>query len=201
LARRSGSASRERRALARTAAASEPARAVRDSYDPQTLPIGVLGRPHGVHGELILRPHDLSGRALDGARQLMLVRGGNTMSYEVATLRPIAGGYLVRLVGIDDRDAASALTLAEVRMPRAALPPLGPGEYYVEDVVGCAVEDEAGRARGRVRGTFWNGAHDVATVVGDDGSERFVALVPDSVVAVDTVGRRLQVRWDEGDVD
>ena len=174
---------------------------VRDSYDPETLTIGLLGRPHGVHGELILRPHDPSGRALDGARELLLVSGGKTVVYAVAALRPIAGGYLVRVGGIGDRDAASALTLAEVRMPRAALPPLGPGEYYVEDVIGCAVEDEEGRARGRVRGTFWNGAHDVATVVADDGSERFIALVPDYVLAVDTPGRRLQVRWDQSDVD
>ena len=64
-------------------------------------------------------------------------------------MRPVADGYLVHLAGVDDREAAAALTLAEVRVARAALPPLGPGEYYVEDVVGCAVEDEDGRAAGR----------------------------------------------------
>jgi len=166
-------------------------------YDPETLAIGVLGRPHGVHGELTLRPHHPGGHVLDGARRLMLVSGGRTVTYEVAALRAVAGGYLVRLVGIGDRDAAAALTLAEVRVPRAELPPLADGEYYVEDVVGCAVEDEEGTVRGQVRGTFWNGAHDVATVVATDGSERFVALVPAFVVAVDTPGRRLRVRWDE----
>jgi 16S rRNA processing protein RimM len=171
------------------------------AYDPETLPIGVLGRPHGVHGELMLRPHDRNGRALDGVRRLLLVKGGQTVGYEVVALRPVAGGYLVRLAGITDRDAASALTLAEVRVPRAVLPPLTAGEYYVEDVVGCAVEDEQGSALGSVRGTFWNGAHDVATVVADDGRERMIPLVPDFVVAVDTPGRRLRVRWNDADVD
>ena len=173
----------------------------RFKYDPETLTIGVLGRPHGVHGEITLRPHDPSGRALDGARRLLLVTSTGTVEHQVAALRPIAGGYLVRLAGVGDREAAAALTLAEVRLPRAALPPLGPGEYYVEDVIGCVVEDAEGRPRGHVRGTFWNGAHDVATVVAEDGSERFIALVPEFVLAVDTPGRRLQVRWDEADVD
>jgi 16S rRNA processing protein RimM len=170
-------------------------------YDPETLAVGMLGRPHGVHGEIILRPHDLNGRALDGARRLLLVIDGRTKPYDVTALRPVAGGYLVRLAGITDRDAAAALTLAEVRLPRAELPPLAPGEYYVEDVVGCTVEDEAGRPLGAVRGTFWNGAHDVATVIADDGRERMIALVPEFVLAVDAPGRKLRVRWDDIDVD
>ena len=58
--------------------------------------------------------------------------------------RPVAEGYLLRIAGVDDRDAAAALTLGEVRVARSSLPPLAPGEYYVEDVIGCAVEDEAG---------------------------------------------------------
>lgn len=170
-------------------------------YDPETLPIGVLGRPHGVHGELMLRPHDTNGRALDGVRRLLLVKDGKTVGYDVVALRPVAGGYLVRLTGIGDWDTAATLTLAEVRVPRAVLPPLAPGEYYVEDVVGCTVDDEQGRALGSVRGTFWNGAHDVATVVADDGRERMIPLVPDFVVSVDTPGRQLRVRWNDDDVD
>jgi 16S rRNA processing protein RimM len=172
-----------------------------DRYDPETLPVGVLGRPHGVHGEMMLRPHDRSGRALDRVRRLLLVVGGRPVGYDVTALRPVAGGYLVRLAGVGDREAAAALTLAEVRVPRAVLPPLGPGEYYVEDVVGCAVDDETGRPLGVVRGTFWNGAHDVATVIADDGRERMIPLVPDFVLAVDAPGRRLHVRWDDADVD
>ena len=41
--------------------------------------------------------------------------------------------------GIADRDVAAAFTNRELLVPRAVLPPLGPGEYYVADLVGCAV--------------------------------------------------------------
>ena len=55
----------------------------RDEYDPETLTVGMLGRPHGVHGEINLRPHDFNGRALEGARRLLLVVDGHTKSYDV----------------------------------------------------------------------------------------------------------------------
>jgi len=170
-----------------------------DAYDPDTLPIGVFGRPHGVGGEIMFRPHDAGSRALDSIRRLVVVRDGRRQIYDVVAVRPVAAGFLVRLEGISDRDAAAALTLAEVRVPRAALPALGAGEYYVEDVVGCAVSDENGRALGIVTNTFWNGAHDVGTLVDVDGRERLLPLVPDFVLEVDAPGRKMRVRWDVDD--
>jgi 16S rRNA processing protein RimM len=157
----------------------------------------VLGRPHGVGGELALRPYNPRGRALGNLRQILLERDGRRETREVVACRPVEGGYLVRLAGIADREAAAALTLAEVRVPRAALPPLEPGEYYVEDVPGCAVEDETGASLGLAVGTFWNGAHDVVTVAGPDGREHLIPLVPDFVLTVDVGARKITVRWDQ----
>ena len=165
-------------------------------YDPETLSIGVLGRPHGVRGDLYFRPHNPQSRAFDEVRQLWIVRDGQRRLHDVTSMRPVADAYVAHFAGVDDREAAAALTLAEVRIARAALPPLGPGEYYVEDVVGCAVEGEDGRPLGVVQGTIWNGAHDVAEVVGGDGRERLIPLVPEFVLNVDAPARRMQVRWD-----
>jgi 16S rRNA processing protein RimM len=117
----------------------------------------------------------------------------------VVACRRVNDGFLIRLEGIQDREAAAALTLSEVRAARAALPPLADGEFYVEDVPGCAVEDEAGRPLGTVQGTFWNGAHDVVTVVAPDGVERLIPLVAAHVLSVDVAGRKMRVRWDDDD--
>jgi 16S rRNA processing protein RimM len=156
----------------------------------------VLGRPHGVHGEIALRPYNPRGRALGDLRQVLLVREGRREARQVVACRPVEGGYLVRLDGVDSREAAAAFTLAVVHVARTALPPLAPGEYYVEDVAGCAVEDEAGAPLGTAVGTFWNGAHDVVTVAGPDGREHLIPLVPDFVLSVDPAGRKIIVRWD-----
>ncbi|HXT94996.1 MAG TPA: ribosome maturation factor RimM [Polyangia bacterium] len=156
----------------------------------------MLGRPHGVSGEIALRPYNPQSRTLETLRRLVLERDGRRQTRQVSACRPVAGGYLLRFDGVGDREAAAALTLAEVRVPRAALPPLGPGEYYVEDVPGCLVVDEAGASLGVAAATFWNGAHDVVTVSAPDGREHLIPLVPDFVLTVDVPGRKMTVRWD-----
>lgn len=167
------------------------------AYDPETLSVGVLGRPHGIRGDLYFRPHNPKSRAFDDVRQLWIVQDGQTRRYQVTSMRPVADAYVAHLAGVDDREAAAALTLAEVRVARRDLPPLEPGEYFVEDIVGCAVEGEDGRPLGVVSGTLWNGAHDLATVEGADGVERLIPLVPHFVLNVDVPARKMQVRWED----
>ena len=169
------------------------------AYDPDTLSVGVLGRPHGIRGGIYFRSHNLQSRAFDDVTELLVVREGQSRRYDVTDMRPVADAYIAQLAGVDDREAAAALTNAEVRVARAVLPPLAPGEYYVEDVVGCAVETEDGRPLGVVRGTLWNGAHDVASVEGADGRERMIPLVADFVLSVDAPARKLTVRWEDDD--
>jgi 16S rRNA processing protein RimM len=166
-------------------------------YDPETVVLGAVGRPHGLHGELWVRPYNAGGDALDGVDSVVLDRDGKRTPYEIEAARGAGEGVLVKLAGVDDRDAAAALTLSLVRVARADLPPLEPGEYYVEDVVGCAVVRDDGTPLGSAVGTFWNGAHDVMTVVDAAGSERLIPLVPDFVLAVDGPGRKIQVSWED----
>jgi len=160
--------------------------------------LGVVGRPHGVRGEVWLRPHNAQGSALAGLSAVLLVRGGVKTSYAVTSLRVAPDGVIVKLEGVDDREAAAALTLAEIHAPRTALPPLGPGEFYVSDVIGCSVVHADGRPIGRATGTFWNGAHDVMIVEGEAG-EQLIPLVPNFVVTVDASSRRIVVTWDGHD--
>jgi 16S rRNA processing protein RimM len=169
------------------------------AYDPETLSVGVLGRPHGIRGDIYFRPHNPRSRAFDEIRQLWIVKDGPRRLYEVTSMRPVADAYIAHLEGVDHREAAAALSLAEVLVARAWLPPLEPGEYFVEDVVGCAVEAEDGQPLGVVRGTMWNGAHDVATVESADGDELQIPLVPEFVLNVDAPARKMRVRWFEED--
>lgn len=172
------------------------------AFDPETVTLGVVGRPHGVKGELWLRPHNTQGHATFAAlRTLMLVRGGVARSIPIQTMHVVPDGAIVKLVGIDSREAAAALTLSEVRAPRATLPPLDPTEYYVGDVIGCAVTHENGTALGVAKGTFWNGAHDVMIVEGEGAAEHLIPLLPNFIVTVDVPGRRVVVSWEGHDPD
>ncbi len=165
------------------------------NFDPQTLPIGVLGRPHGLRGELTLRPHNVSGGDLGGVPELILERQGGRDVRRVESIRRGGDGWLVKLAGVGSRTDAEALTNVAVRVRRAALPPLGAGEFFVADAVGCDVVAEDGRPLGTVTEVFWNGAHDVLLVKGE--RELLIPAIGPFVRAVDTGARRVTVAWDD----
>jgi len=159
----------------------------------------LMGRIHGafgVRGELklesfsdppaaILRYRPLVLRTAQGAeRELEAVRGRGT-----------AKGLVVSLPGIDDRDAAEALRGAELHVPRSALPPPAPGEYYWVDLEGLRVANIQGADFGTVSHLFSTGANDVLVARGD--RERMIPFVePDYIVSVDFEAGVVTVDWD-----
>lgn len=169
------------------------------SYDPETLPVGVLGRAHGLRGEITLRPHNVAGSDLGLVTELILdrdaARAGAREVRRLQSIRPAGDGWLVKFVGVDTRSDVEALTNVPVRVRRAALPPLAEGEFFVADTVGCEVFAEDGRRLGIVADTFWNGAHDVMQVRGEGEGELMIPALGEFVRSVDVVARKVIVDW------
>lgn len=164
--------------------------------EPELLPFGRFGRPHGVRGEISLHVFNASGDTLDAAElplPVTVVRGERREPATVTAVRRAGDSYLVRIEGASSREAVAAFTNAELWLPRAALPALEPGEFFIADLVGCEAFDVEGKRRGVVREVFWNGAQDVITIDGGDGQELIVPAVDDFIVEVDLEARRLVV--------
>ena len=96
---------------------------------------------------------------------------------------------------IEDRDAAEALRGTEILVPRQALPPAAPGEYYWIDLEGLRVVTVEGVPLGEVSHLLSTGANDVMVVRGE--RERLLPFVqPDYVKAVDFETGTVTVDWD-----
>ena len=107
--------------------------------------VGRVAKPHGVKGELKVRLHWTDSDTLLAVRRV-LVRSEQTgeREYVVERARRSRKCVLLKLEGIDDCDAADRLRAAAVLARRDALPPLGPGEYYLCDLVGTRVVSPGG---------------------------------------------------------
>ncbi len=138
---------------------------------------------------MALRPFHHGGADLKAP--LTVSVAGQPMT--IVSLRRMAQDFLVRFDGIQDRDQAAALTNREVAVERDLLPQLDDEEVYVDDLLGCAVEDPRGHVLGVVKATFWNGAQDVLSVVDEAGNERLFPAVPDFIVDIDLQAKRLVV--------
>lgn len=173
-----------------------------------TLALGVLGRPHGVRGELVFHPHNPGGVRLEELHFPIAatlgdhVRGAESkiatppLLVQLLGARAFGDKSLVRIEGLTAPEAANAYTNRELFVPRKVLPALRPGEYYVADLVGCMVSDTGGADRGSVKSVFWNGHHDVLVIGSgrdEDENEILIPAVPDFLVEVDLETRRLVI--------
>lgn len=169
--------------------------------DAGWLPFGVLGRAHGVRGDLRLHPHapetgTIAKLALP--LEVLVGRGLRERPLTLSSLRLVPDGALVRFVGVATREQAAELTGDDLRLPRQVLPKLGPGEFYVEDLLGCAVTDTLGCDRGVVAGFFWNGAHEVMVVRLEGRAEDLlVPIVAEFIRELDRSAARVVVDFHE----
>jgi 16S rRNA processing protein RimM len=114
-------------------------------------------------------------------------------------LRPLEGrrhgkGLVVRVEGIDDRDAAIALGRLEFWIERRELPALKKDEYYRADLVGFEVVNLQGERLGSVDHFLDMPANAVMVVAGV--REHWLPLGADQVFRVDLGQRRITVDWD-----
>jgi len=160
------------------------------------LPFGNLRRPHGTRGEILLAPYNPDADrdwATHLPARVRLVKADRASELDIVACRLVKDGFLIRFASPDTREALADLVGAEVQLARQQLPELASAEFYVEDVVGWEACLADGGRLGKVRGSFWNGAYDVMSIVGDDGEERFLPMLPGFVLSVDSASRRLTV--------
>ena len=159
----------------------------------------LMGRIHGafgVRGELKLESFSDPPEAILGYRPLVLrTPQGSERELEQVRGRRTPKGIVLRIDGVEDRDAAEALRGAELHVPRASLPPPAPGEYYWVDLEGLRVVNTQGADFGVVSHLFSTGANDVLVAEGE--RERMIPfLQPDYVVSIDFEAGVVNVDWD-----
>ena len=107
--------------------------------EPETLEVGRVSKAHGITGELRVVPHWDGSDALSRAERIWLSLNGERIPHVIERARQVPRAYLVKLRGVEDRNAAEALHGATVSIERSLLPPLEPGEYYLVDLIGAKV--------------------------------------------------------------
>lgn len=165
-------------------------RAGEPAGDSPGLEVGRVSKAHGITGELRIVPHWESSDALSQVEQIWLTSNGKRTEYALERARAVPRGYLVKLRGVDDRNAAEALQGATVSVARSALAPLEPGEYYLVDLIGSKVLGPEGEI-GEVTGIASHPTVDVIVVRLADGSKVEQPLSEPWLASVDIAARQV----------
>jgi 16S rRNA processing protein RimM len=162
------------------------------------IAVADIARPHGLRGELRLRVFSGDPTLLLGRPVIRLRHAdGKTTDARIATARPADRALLVRLDGVDDRNAAEALRGAEVLVERDDFAPLEEGEFYACDIEGARAELVTGELVGTVTGLGTYPTCDVL-LIEREGGRLEVPILPQFVESVDTAAKVVKLLTLEG---
>lgn len=111
---------------------------------PTHLAVGLLKKPHGLQGDVIVYPlTDQPGRVFEPGRRLaVLTKEGVPTGREllVKKSRPHGRAWLLHLEGFDDRNALDALRDVFLAIEIGQARPLAEGEFFLHELVGLDVQ-------------------------------------------------------------
>lgn len=120
---------------------------------------------------------------------------------EVENLRLQKNMVILKLAGIEDRNAAEAAKNREIFVTEDDLPELEEGEYYIRDLIGMEVVLEDGSHLGTMTDVIQNSAQDIFQLRTDEGKNVLIPRVPEFVLDINTDERKITVRLIEGMLD
>ena len=158
----------------------------------------IMGRivaPYGVQGWLKVLPDT---ELIEGLLSFKIWQVGKEQDWKAIKLK--AGKVhndvlLVKLDGINDRDAAFDCKGKLVAVKRSELPELDSSEFYWSDLIGLAVRNQDNVDFGRVVDVFETGANDVLVVQGI--TERLIPFTSQTVLDVNIEQQTMLVDWEE----
>ncbi|MDH7489820.1 MAG: ribosome maturation factor RimM [Anaerolineae bacterium] len=158
--------------------------------EPRFLIVGQVRAPHGVRGEVRVQIlTDFPERFRRGAE---ICIGPEHRRYTIQTARFHEGDVLIKLVGLDDRNAVEGFRGAEVTVPVEEAMPLPEGTFYVHQIVGLRVWTDAGEPLGTVSEVLSLPANDVYVVNTPQG-EIWLPAISDVILDIDLAQGRMTV--------
>lgn len=164
------------------------------AHSSKLVTLGRIGGVYGIKGWLKVHSYTEPRENIVDYSPWLLARGDERREARVTEARTGNGRVIVKLEGLDDRDAAREWVGAEIAVERRQLPPCGPGEYYWSDLEGLEVRTPAGEVLGKVDHLLATGGNDVLVITGE--TERLIPFVLESVIhSVDLDGGVIVADW------
>ncbi len=160
---------------------------------PRLVEIGVLGRPHGIRGEIRVQYYAESFDLLNGA-VFLRANLGPARPASIAGWRMHRGQPVITLEGVNDRASAEAVRGQALLISEDRLPPVEENEHYLHTIIGFKVIEKAsGATLGTLDHVLFYGGQETWAILAEDGNEILLPSIPDFVDAIDEEARLILV--------
>ncbi len=149
--------------------------------------IGKVGSPVGIKGEFRVNLYSQDSGNLKEGKVLLLERAEKSVSGAIEKVRYQKDKPVVRLKGIEDRNAAEDIRGMDISIYAKDMEELPEGEHYVRDLIGCRVVDVAqgGAEIGVLKDVIQNTAQSILDVSTADGKQVLIPAVDAFLRSID----------------
>lgn len=170
---------------------------------PEFLVIGRILRPHGIRGELRVQIFSNYPERFKFLEEIYLTRDATAQdsppsAYTVERSRLHQEYAILKLEGIDSREAADTLRDLTVMVTLADAVPLEAGEYYFYQLIGLEMVTDTGEVLGTVSDILETGANEVYIVQSARYGELLIPAIESVVQEIDLPNQRIVITPLEG---
>ena len=163
------------------------------------IEIGVITQAQGIRGEVKVKSYAEDPSRFRKIKDIALKLKDGVAEYTIEHARVSGGMVVLKLAGVDDRNAAEALRSAVIFMDSDDLEELPEGQHYIRDLIGLTVIDaESGETLGKVKDILTDRPQDLYVVSGGQDGEFMIPGVPEFIRNIDEESGTITVRLIEG---
>ena len=163
--------------------------------------IGAIVNVHGLRGEIKVLPTTDDPSRFELLEEVEVFFDADAKSkHHLESVKPHKALLILKLKGIDDRNAAEALKGGVIRVPRSQAIPLEDDEYFQKDLLDMQVVTDSGEKLGILAQIIETGANDVYVVRFDDngGKDILIPAIKQCILSVSVSEKKMTVRLMEG---
>ncbi len=158
------------------------------------IKLGKITAPQGIKGEVRVYPYTDKPTRFSEIEAVLL----NGRRCRIEKARYMKNMAILKLEGIDDRNAAETMRNRELLLPREELWKQPEDTYFVDDLVGCAVVSEDGAPVGTLKTIHSRPAQDLYEIERADGSSFLLPAVKEFIKDVKTDEKKIVIHLIEG---
>jgi tRNA (guanine37-N1)-methyltransferase len=170
------------------------------STSPDRIALGVVRRAHGVRGEASIEPWTDAVDRIGELETVTLVAPDDAAMRESAieSWRVHGERILVKFAGFDSPEAVRDIQGWTIEIPADEARELDEDEYYLHDLAGLHLFDEAGNERGEVVEAYEAGGGVLLTIKRADGLRFELPFAADLCKEIDLQAKRIVATIPEG---
>jgi 16S rRNA processing protein RimM len=161
----------------------------------EKIRLGKVVNSVGLKGELKIFPYTDYKEKFEEVAYIIL----DEVSFSIENVRYVKSMAILKLSGINDRNAAEKYKDKDVFIFLKDAPPLPEGSFYVKDLKGLIAVDEEGVTVGRLSDVLINSSQDIYMIEPEDGGKAFpVPAVEEFIKKIDLEKGQICIKLIEG---